>query len=1010
MPWPWDPPPPPAPDAVSIPHDNSRSSKLPDNNSEYAGGTFAQSLGHPSTHQRVEDGSQAQANRPALCLGDFGTVLSFLHLEKRHSSLRNFGNTSALFDHHTNTSPSRPEVTDVSLVEAPHSENGLWDLSMAMRYLEAHRMLHYSEPTTTQHNQPPLTLTTSKDASPHNWTAKLDLPGEISYDDAGMTTSVDISVNHTDDGATMLASLHDQSQGTKGDRPDNDGLLEPAGARRRITKKSARTMPIDEPTSSSNGGGHSSESEHKAGTEPGSGPDDHSDTPSRGNKASGSDKPLFDLNVQSQPLQPAQTLTTPNTALKKKRPWRAAKVLKEMKALFLAEQREQQEQHTREQLHCQDIVDRQKPGDSKGQVSRQKLCGTVSTSIIPVALEDEQESVIDHTPGCEPLIFQRPRSHYRNFWRPWDQDPTMEDGPTLPSLGCTTFASTTSTQSLSEEQCAGKKLLAMRVRDTFLVPNGVTHLVNALSQARADVSFDAEQPIVSAVKDRVDNEDDIVEEGALNSTARFSDRIKTSFTQQEVDTQVAPSDRVFIFVDNSNILTGFYQHHQVHSSTQRGQGPTSESRPVETVQMSPSASPLATTQDISSITPEKHGLTDTDSDEETVLYPCPHRDKLKLTNAALNDLSKERAKDGVNDVPLFTEVNTSDLHDGPSVSVTTTDGPSKSHQTPTAPSGAKMVRGSHLLPKFDYNKFFELLRKNRPAARQVLVGSSPLFQELDEALEHQYETIILRRVRKFVQGELGALPVPVKQLRYPSNNSSHNSAAVVAPPGSNGGAADSSVSPGTRKTDVDATFQVKSPCQLPATGDSETQHTMATTTLATTPPALAPAPAAVANGEQGVDELLHLKMLETLLDHEPATMVLATGDGGDSEFGGGGFYGVIRRALDRGWQVEVVSWEDLLSGAYLELALEYGYTDRDHRTGSSSRHLQSRYRPTQHQHPHHHQHHHQHQHQQQYQYQHRMSKLKMPLQRRSAHAEGRRTQGHLRVWCLDWYGDLFLQK
>ncbi|KAF9991926.1 hypothetical protein BGZ65_012924, partial [Modicella reniformis] len=203
-------------------------------------------------------------------------------------------------------------------------------------------------------------------------------------------------------------------------------------------------------------------------------------------------------------------------------------------------------------------------------------------------------------------------------------------------------------------------------------------------------------------------------------------------------------------------------------------------------------------------------------------------------------------------------------------------------------SGTKMVKGK--FPKFDYGTFFNVLKRKRYVARRVLVGSSPLFQELDVALKHHYETIILRRVRKFVQGELGALPIPVKQLRYPNSNCNTNSG--------NGGAV---------------------PASITSTSTSD-RGSLCTGHTEPTKEDLNQANAG-ARGEQGVDELLHLKMLETLLDHEPATMVLATGDGCDSEFGGGGFYGVIRRALDRGWQVEVVSWEDQLSGVYLELAM-----------------------------------------------------------------------------------------
>lgn len=82
--------------------------------------------------------------------------------------------------------------------------------------------------------------------------------------------------------------------------------------------------------------------------------------------------------------------------------------------------------------------------------------------------------------------------------------------------------------------------------------------------------------------------------------------------------------------------------------------------------------------------------------------------------------------------------------------------------------------------------------------------------------------------------------------------------------------------------------------------------------------------------EQGVDEMLHLKMMETIMDAPvPGIMVLASGDGGDSEFGGGGFCAVVKRALERGWQVEIVSWEDQLSSVYVDLANLYGYNFSD---------------------------------------------------------------------------------
>jgi len=60
--------------------------------------------------------------------------------------------------------------------------------------------------------------------------------------------------------------------------------------------------------------------------------------------------------------------------------------------------------------------------------------------------------------------------------------------------------------------------------------------------------------------------------------------------------------------------------------------------------------------------------------------------------------------------------------------------------------------------------------------------------------------------------------------------------------------------------------------------------------------------------EQGVDEILHMKIANAILDHTPPqTLVVATGDGRVSEFGTG-FPTQIERALNHGWEAELWSW------------------------------------------------------------------------------------------------------
>ncbi|KAI9809613.1 MAG: hypothetical protein M1825_000045 [Sarcosagium campestre] len=68
--------------------------------------------------------------------------------------------------------------------------------------------------------------------------------------------------------------------------------------------------------------------------------------------------------------------------------------------------------------------------------------------------------------------------------------------------------------------------------------------------------------------------------------------------------------------------------------------------------------------------------------------------------------------------------------------------------------------------------------------------------------------------------------------------------------------------------------------------------------------------------EQAVDEILHLKMLESLVDSPgPGIMVLATGDAAEAEYSEG-FMRMVTRALEKGWVVELVSFSRNMSFSY----------------------------------------------------------------------------------------------
>ncbi|KAK6528569.1 hypothetical protein TWF281_009809 [Arthrobotrys megalospora] len=72
-------------------------------------------------------------------------------------------------------------------------------------------------------------------------------------------------------------------------------------------------------------------------------------------------------------------------------------------------------------------------------------------------------------------------------------------------------------------------------------------------------------------------------------------------------------------------------------------------------------------------------------------------------------------------------------------------------------------------------------------------------------------------------------------------------------------------------------------------------------------------------GEQAVDEVLIMKILESLLDcTTPATIVLATGDGNITQFSEG-FFKSVERALEKGWNVELIAFKRTLSKSWKKL-------------------------------------------------------------------------------------------
>ncbi|KAI1826574.1 hypothetical protein F4861DRAFT_65269 [Xylaria intraflava] len=174
-------------------------------------------------------------------------------------------------------------------------------------------------------------------------------------------------------------------------------------------------------------------------------------------------------------------------------------------------------------------------------------------------------------------------------------------------------------------------------------------------------------------------------------------------------------------------------------------------------------------------------------------------------------------------------------------------------------------------PAFNFKVLCSIMQRNRPTEKKILVGSvahtvtSPAQwpQHFVEARAQGYKMNILNRVQKISSGGIkGRRNTPLQR------------ATIVA---------------GADPTSSDE-----------STGDQ------------------AKAGYATRNGEQGVDELLHLNMMDSVLDliQKPGTMILATGDAARAEFSDG-FLQYATRALDQGWNLELVTWKRSISSAWM---------------------------------------------------------------------------------------------
>jgi hypothetical protein len=234
-----------------------------------------------------------------------------------------------------------------------------------------------------------------------------------------------------------------------------------------------------------------------------------------------------------------------------------------------------------------------------------------------------------------------------------------------------------------------------------------------------------------------------------------------------------------------------------------------------------------------------------------------------------------------------------------------------------------------------------ILERGRPISRRILAASSPLYQNMDIAEELGYSVHVYVRVPDFSGDAASATANPNNNN---NTNTSNGTAASIMRTAKNRKPtplqAQHNLSSGTARNTIESDpGQIPSPTNSRAPARSYTHsRSISATTASTSTTSSASAYAATnTNGsgrvryrEQGVDELLQLKLHQALVSPEAdppppgATIVLATGDGASGQFNEDGFVGVVRTALNKGWTVELYAWGGGISGTWRKIAEEEG--------------------------------------------------------------------------------------
>ena len=207
--------------------------------------------------------------------------------------------------------------------------------------------------------------------------------------------------------------------------------------------------------------------------------------------------------------------------------------------------------------------------------------------------------------------------------------------------------------------------------------------------------------------------------------------------------------------------------------------------------------------------------------------------------------------------------------------------------------------------QLSFDSLVLLLERGRPVAKRVLAGSTTTDPAIAKAKAIGYDVKIMQRVykgdglteRERRAAAMSSTPSPQPDMtptQTPTRTPTHTVSTVVC----NG-----------------LTTHSIRLSRTPSNSSGHVPVTPPPSSHTTTPDRIA----TKGSGkwvEQGVDEILHNKIYESIIDAEsPSTIVLATGDGAEGEFSVG-FVATVERALNRGWKVELVSWKKNVSWAW----------------------------------------------------------------------------------------------